>query len=167
MRSLDVFVLPSFAEGTSKSVIEAMAHQLPIVTTEVGGLPDLLTAGSGILVPAGNSFLLAEAMERLAVDVELRSQLGKQARKRYQQLFSARAVLPLLLRTYSRLACQSVADDEHEKHPWEFCDPGEREDFRKRNLSLGKDSRNRVTASGNPAFEVFSDMMIADEKVAG
>ena len=36
MRTLDVFVLPSFAEGTSKSVIEAMAHGLPIITTSVG-----------------------------------------------------------------------------------------------------------------------------------
>jgi glycosyltransferase involved in cell wall biosynthesis len=37
-------VLPSFAEGTSKSVIEAMAHGLPIITTNVGGSPDLLTS---------------------------------------------------------------------------------------------------------------------------
>src|SRR5712691_9021439 len=41
MRTLNVFVLPSFAEGTSKSVIEAMAHGIPIITTKVGGLPDL------------------------------------------------------------------------------------------------------------------------------
>ena len=49
MRTLDVFVLPSFAEGTSKSVIEAMAHGLPIITTNVGGSPDLLPPGAGIL----------------------------------------------------------------------------------------------------------------------
>jgi glycosyltransferase involved in cell wall biosynthesis len=65
MRTLDVFVLPSFAEGTSKSVIEAMAHGLPIITTNVGGSPDLLTAETGILIPPGDSSALADAMQRL------------------------------------------------------------------------------------------------------
>ena len=68
MRTLDVFVLPSFAEGTSKSVIEAMAHGLPIITTNVGGLPDLLTPGAGILIPPGDSSALADAMQCLASD---------------------------------------------------------------------------------------------------
>ena len=68
MRTLDVFVLPSFAEGTSKSIIEAMAHGLPIITTDVGGSPDLLTPETGILIPPGDSVALADAMQRLAAD---------------------------------------------------------------------------------------------------
>src|ERR1043165_2706351 len=72
MRSLDVFVLPSLAEGTPNSIIEAMAHGLPIIATEVGGIPDLLSADSGILVPPGDTAALAEAMRRLASDPHLR-----------------------------------------------------------------------------------------------
>src|SRR6185503_15648356 len=72
MRTLDVFVLPSFAEGTSKSVIEAMAHGLPIITTNVGGSPDLLTPDTGILVPPRDSAALADAMQCLASDPALR-----------------------------------------------------------------------------------------------
>src|SRR4029078_3495299 len=93
MRTLDVFVLPSFAEGTSKSVIEAMAHGLPIITTNVGGSPALLTPGAGILVPPGDSAALADAMQSLAADPALRRQMGQVARDRYLKLFSPAAGL--------------------------------------------------------------------------
>jgi glycosyltransferase involved in cell wall biosynthesis len=123
MRSLDVFVLPSFAEGTSNSVIEAMAHGLPIIASNVGGLPDLLTEEAGILVPSGDSVALAEAMKRLACDAELRARLGRAARERYLKLFSPNAVLPMLSNTYSRVAgsrAQSVLiKSSHGGHPWE------------------------------------------------
>jgi glycosyltransferase involved in cell wall biosynthesis len=123
MRTLDVFVLPSFAEGTSKSVIEAMAHGLPIIATNVGGLPDLLLPDAGILVPPGDSTALAGAMQRLASDSELRARMGRAARERYLNLFSPAAVLPMLLNTYERLA-GVPADDSRAKslpsgHPWE------------------------------------------------
>ena len=78
MRTLDVFVLPSFAEGTSKSVIEAMAHGLPIITTNVGGSSDLLPPGTGILIPPGDTEALANAMACLASDSELRKRWARQ-----------------------------------------------------------------------------------------
>ena len=104
MRTLDVFVLPSFAEGTSKSVIEAMSHGLPAITSDVGGLPDLITSDSGILIPAGDSQALADAMVRLASDPELRKRMGQAARERYLELFAPDAVLSMLMATYSRVA---------------------------------------------------------------
>jgi glycosyltransferase involved in cell wall biosynthesis len=123
MRSLDVFVLPSFAEGTSKSVIEAMAHGLPVIATNVGGLPDLLTTDSGILVPSGDSTALAEAMERLISDIELCVRMGQAARERYLKLFSPNAVLPMLVNTYTRLtgssSHESVSKSSNGSHPWE------------------------------------------------
>ena len=118
MRTLDVFVLPSFAEGTSKSVIEAMAHGLPIITTSVGGSPDLLTADSGILVPPGDSAALARAMQRLASDPALRKRMGQAARERYLKLFAPHAVLSMLVDTYARVAGRNGHVSQNGHHPW-------------------------------------------------
>jgi glycosyltransferase involved in cell wall biosynthesis len=126
MRTLDVFVLPSFAEGTSKSVIEAMAHGLPIITTNVGGSPDLLTPNAGILIPPGDSAALAGAMHCLASDPALRKRMGEAARDRYLKLFTPDAVLSLLVSTYSRLtgANGHEASSSNGKHPWaSTCQP--------------------------------------------
>ena len=120
MRTLDVFVLPSFAEGTSKSVIEAMAHGLPIITTNVGGSPDLLSTDAGILIPPGDSAALAGAMQSLASDPALRQRMGEAARDRYLKLFTPDAVLSMLVSTYSRLtgANGCEASSSNGKHPW-------------------------------------------------
>ena len=120
MRTLDVFVLPSFAEGTSKSVIEAMAHGLPIITTDVGGSPDLLTPDAGILIPPGDSAALAGAMQCLASDPALRKRMGEAARDRYLKLFTPDAVLSMLVSTYSRLTGANGFDSSSSngKHPW-------------------------------------------------
>lgn len=125
MRGLDVFVLPSLAEGTPNSVIEAMAHGLPVIASEVGGIPDLLTPETGILVPPGDAAALAEAMRRLASDPHLRSAMGRAARERYLKLSSPDAVLPLLQSTYLRLAGARVTQREGARlagaHPWEVA----------------------------------------------
>jgi glycosyltransferase involved in cell wall biosynthesis len=121
MRTLDVFVLPSFAEGTSKSIIEAMAHGLPIITTNVGGSPDLLFPDAGILIPPGDSAALAGAMECLAADPALRKRMGQAARERYLKLFAPDAVLSMLVTTYSRVAGNGhdvITTSRNGQHPW-------------------------------------------------
>jgi glycosyltransferase involved in cell wall biosynthesis len=123
MRSLDVLVLPSLAEGTPNSIVEAMAHGLPVIATEVGGIPDLVSPDSGILVPPGDAAALAEAMRRLASDLHLREAMGRAARERYLMLSSPDAVLPVLQSTYWRLAGGRIAPREGAcravMHPWE------------------------------------------------
>jgi glycosyltransferase involved in cell wall biosynthesis len=121
MRTLDVFVLPSFAEGTSKSIIEAMAHGLPVITTDVGGSPDLLTPETGILIPPGDSASLADAMQRLAADPDLRRRMGEAARARYLKLFAPDAVLSMLVSTYSRVSGRNghkPIPSRNGHHPW-------------------------------------------------
>lgn len=121
MNSLDVFVLPSLAEGTPKSIIEAMAHGVPVIATKVGGIPDILDDETGILVPPGDSASLAEAMLLLANDPTRRAAMGVAAKQRCDKLFSSKAVLPLMLQTYSRLTrnghemAKGISED---RHPW-------------------------------------------------
>ena len=104
MRGLDVFVLPSLTEGTPNGIIEAMAYGLPVISTTVGGVPDLVSDETGILVPPGDAEALAQAMSRLAEDAHLRERMGRAARKQYEKLFSPALVLPLMLDTYKRVA---------------------------------------------------------------
>src|SRR5258708_6790984 len=103
MESLDVFVMPSFSEGTPNSIVEAMACGKPIIASERGGIPDMLGDESGILVRPGDQRALTEAMLRLALDEELRKTMGAAAKERNQKLFSPNVVVPLMFPTYRRV----------------------------------------------------------------
>jgi glycosyltransferase involved in cell wall biosynthesis len=116
MRSIDVFMLPSLAEGTPNCVIEAMAHGLPVIATSVGGIPETVSPEMAILVAPGDVAALAEAMEELALNPARRAAMGEAARARYDTLFSPRAVLPLLADRYQRVA--GAASDAPSAHPW-------------------------------------------------
>jgi glycosyltransferase involved in cell wall biosynthesis len=121
MKDIDVFVLPSLTEGTPNAIIEAMAHQKPIVATHVGGIPDLVSEDVGILVPPNDVAALTAALGRLAGDPYLLRAMGAAARKRYEQLFTPRAVVPLLLEFYERVMGRNGSTN-HERiaptHPW-------------------------------------------------
>jgi glycosyltransferase involved in cell wall biosynthesis len=78
----DLFCLPSFAEGIPVSLMEAMAVGVPVVTTYVGGIPELaVDEETGLVVPACNSEELASAIRRLLEDEELRRRLADAARR--------------------------------------------------------------------------------------
>lgn len=74
----DLFVFPTFAEGSSRSGMEAAASGLPIITTENCGLP-LVHGQSAIYVPVNDSDVLAEAISRLSSQESLRAQIGRNA----------------------------------------------------------------------------------------
>lgn len=123
MESLDVFVMPSFSEGTPNSIVEAMACGKPIIASEVGGIPDMIGEEAGILVPPGDTAALVQAMLRLAEDVELRKRMGGAAKDRYQKLFSPDVVLPLMVDIYQRVRRNGHHPDEPVSrnghlHPW-------------------------------------------------
>lgn len=78
--SADLFVLPSLSEGVPKVLLEAMARGMPIVATEVGGVPDLITDGeTGVLVPRQAPRQLADAIARLLDHDDLRRTVSEQA----------------------------------------------------------------------------------------
>ena len=81
--AFDALVLPSGNEGTPVSVIEALAAELPVVATRVGGVPDVVRDGEdGFLVEAGATDDLADRLAQLAGDPALRTRMGKQGRER-------------------------------------------------------------------------------------
>ena len=79
--TVDVFALSSLNEGTPVAAIEAMAAARPVVSTDVGGVADVVEAGvSGLLVPARDPEALARALVQLARDPALRERMGAAAR---------------------------------------------------------------------------------------
>ncbi len=80
-KDADVFVLPTYAEAMPMSVIEAMAAGLAIVTTRVGGIPEIIEHGvNGLLVEPGDHGELGKRIAELCDDPELRRRLGDRAR---------------------------------------------------------------------------------------
>jgi colanic acid/amylovoran biosynthesis glycosyltransferase len=78
-----LFCLPTFAEGLGVVLIEAMACALPVVSTRVMGVPEVVEDGeTGLLVSPGRPDLLAGALARLALAPELREQMGAAGRRR-------------------------------------------------------------------------------------
>ena len=81
--AFDALVLPSSNEGTPVSAIEALAAERPVVATRVGGVPDVVRDGEdGFLVEAGETGDLADRLEQLARDPELRERMGRRGRER-------------------------------------------------------------------------------------
>lgn len=78
----DVFCLPSFQEGLPVVLMEAMATELPVVTSAINGIPELVRDGSnGHLLPPGRADLLADGLARLSSNPELRARFGVRARQ--------------------------------------------------------------------------------------
>jgi glycosyltransferase involved in cell wall biosynthesis len=88
-QNADLFVLPSFTEAFGMGLIEAMACELPVVATKVGGIPEIVENGrNGLLVESGDPEELSEAILSVFSDSDQRELMGKRARERAVQFFS-------------------------------------------------------------------------------
>ena len=104
MRALDIFALPSQAEGISNTILEAMASGLPVVATEVGGNAELVAAGeTGALVPAQDPHAMAQAFLRYTADAALRQSHGAAGRQRVERSFSIDNMVERYTRLYQSL----------------------------------------------------------------
>lgn len=85
----DVFLLTSISEGIPLTVIEAMAANLPVVSTGVGGVGEIVVDGeTGLLAPSGDDSALADHILNLAADAPRRQRMGQAGRQRANNLFS-------------------------------------------------------------------------------
>ena len=89
---MDLFVFPSLKEGMGIALVEAMAQGLATVATDIGGIPEVITPDCGILVPARSPETLATRVEELLTDTARREQMGRNARRRAQTVFSVAAM---------------------------------------------------------------------------
>ena len=104
MRSFSVFALPSLAEGTPVTLLEAMACALPVVASAVGGVPDLVQDGvTGALVPARDSQALAAALALYAQNRALAARHGAAGRARIEQHYSVGAMVQAYAALYDSL----------------------------------------------------------------
>ena len=89
LAAADLYCQPSVTEGLGLAIIEAMAAGLPVVASDIGGIPELIPdSETGILVPVGDSAALRQALSRLSKDPQQRVALGQRARERALACFS-------------------------------------------------------------------------------
>src|SRR5262249_21219906 len=99
---LDIYVQASFyGEGTSNSILEAMAHGLPVVATDVGGNREVVIDGeTGSVVPRRSAYCLAQAVLTLLLDAELRRRMGKEGLRRVRTVFSLESMVTATEQVY-------------------------------------------------------------------
>jgi glycosyltransferase involved in cell wall biosynthesis len=111
LAALDAYVMPSLWEGLSLAMLEAMAAQLPVIASDVGGVSQVAADGAWCLrVPPADVPALAAAIGRLATEsTERRAALGEQARRRVEAAFSLEAMLRRLTRIYDEVLAEQEA----------------------------------------------------------
>jgi glycosyltransferase involved in cell wall biosynthesis len=100
----DVFAMPSIEEAFGIAALEAMAAGLPVVATNVGGVPELVEHGkTGWLVPPGDPVALSERLTALLVDPQQQRLMGAAGRRRAEEKFSQRRMVSEVEHIYEKL----------------------------------------------------------------
>jgi sugar transferase (PEP-CTERM/EpsH1 system associated) len=108
LRSFDIFVQTSIFEGMSNTILEAMASSLPIIATDTGGNPEVVSNGeNGILVPVGGITELSGALQRYLSDPVLRYKHGSNSRRRAIDCFDLSLMAARYAEMYENLAGDS------------------------------------------------------------
>ncbi|MGZ4959598.1 MAG: glycosyltransferase family 4 protein [Methylomonas sp.] len=99
-----IAVLPSYREGLPKSLLEAAACGRPIVTTDTSGCKEIVQNGvNGFLVPVRDANGLADALEKLILNTELRQKMGQAGREMVKHMFSDEIIIAETLKVYREL----------------------------------------------------------------
>lgn len=109
LRSVDCFCLITNWEGFPLSILEAMAHQLPIIASNVGGVNESVKDDyTGLLVERGNVAEVTASLRKVISNGEFRAQLGKNSRRFFEQNFTTKAMVDKLSFYYQRLAARKT-----------------------------------------------------------
>jgi glycosyltransferase involved in cell wall biosynthesis len=106
----DFFVMPSGSEGMPVALLEAMAYARAIVTTPVGGIPDVVSDDAeAILVPTNDAAALSQGVLRAIADDELRGRLGRAAKTRLEEAFNREEIFDRIAAIYDELLAGETA----------------------------------------------------------
>ncbi len=106
----DVFLMPSGSETFGLAALEAMACEVPVVASRIGGLPELVVDGeSGFLCPLGDIDAFTKATRQLLTDDELHRRIASQARARAEEVFDIDRIIPLYEAYYERIKNKAMA----------------------------------------------------------
>lgn len=108
LAAVDLFALTSLSEAASLTILESMASALPVVVTNVGGNPEMVTDGvHGKLVERGDSEAVARAIETIFKDPDLASRMGREGRALVERRYQLRQTIDCYHLLYSNLAAQT------------------------------------------------------------
>lgn len=107
LKLMNVFVMPSIArEGLPRALMEAMAQQIPPIVSNVGGMPEIVTAHkNGLIVPPRDPKKLAEAILFLYNNPQICKTLGENAKKRIEKNFNIHNTIQQTIALFDQLAC--------------------------------------------------------------
>ena len=112
----DVVAIPSLSEGSPNVLLEAMAFGVPIVATDVGGIPEIVTHGeTAFLVPAQDPVAMAAAIERLISEPGTASAMARQAREKVETDHSPESRAKALVSIYDEVYTRSTASVGHKR----------------------------------------------------
>jgi glycosyltransferase involved in cell wall biosynthesis len=106
--ALDVLVLPSVAhEDFPNVVLEAMGAGKPVIASRIAGTPEQIVDGvTGALVPPGNAMELARALARMVTEQQVRDEMGRASRRRFEERFTAAAAVDRYVALYESLIAE-------------------------------------------------------------
>lgn len=106
----DIFCVPSLSESFGIIFIEAMSFGKPVIGCRAGGMPEVITEGeTGLLAEPGDVDSLVQCLETLINDAELRKRMGKVARKRYEENFTAKLYAERMEKEFYRICGKTEA----------------------------------------------------------
>ena len=105
LRKTDIFVLPSYAEGMPMSILEAMSYAIPVVTTNAGGIPELVIDGkTGYLIDPGDLDALYEKISLLIQSKDIRRDFGNKGRQFIENKYNINIISQKLSKIYNSLS---------------------------------------------------------------
>jgi glycosyltransferase involved in cell wall biosynthesis len=117
----DCLVLPTLCECGGAVILEAMATELPVIATDWGGPADYVTATSGILISPETEEVfvsgLAEAMQRISSDAELRQKMGRSGRLEIERLYCWKSKINAIVEIYREAIGQPELENEEVDQP--------------------------------------------------
>lgn len=101
LKESTIFVLPSYNEGLPMSILEAMSYSIPVIATNVGGIPEVVSNKiNGYIIKAGDIKNLEESLIRLIEDKNLRCKMGNNAKETISDNFNLERIIKIIVRLY-------------------------------------------------------------------